>query len=145
MIAPTNRRQLDRVAIRNVLEVRRRHLAEELRLRAARIREQGEDVPHAQNPDDEDATAFDVAMVEIATQTLQRVEAAIERLDHGQYGRCVRCQRRIAEARLRALPFAVRCRKCEALRERAAALRRSSQRNRFWEAYDGVPAGHESL
>jgi hypothetical protein len=53
MIAPANRRQIDRLAMRRVLEVRRRRLAEELRLRVARIRELGADHSgrfHASHP-----------------------------------------------------------------------------------------------
>ena len=34
-------------------------------------------------------------------------------LDEGRYGHCYECGDEIAEARLRALPFAVRCKDCE--------------------------------
>jgi RNA polymerase-binding transcription factor len=144
MIAPTKRRQIDRVAMRHALEVRRRRLTEELRLRVARIRDEGAEAAYAKNPEDDDPAALDVTMVEIVTQMLQRIEAAIERLDGGQYGRCVRCQGRIADARLRAMPFAVRCRECETIREREAALRRSNLRSRSWELDGGIAVSHES-
>jgi DnaK suppressor protein len=41
------------------------------------------------------------------------VEEALRRLATGQYGLCVECGQHIALARLRALPFAVRCLACQ--------------------------------
>ena len=41
------------------------------------------------------------------------------RLDQGDYGNCFDCGEEIAEKRLRALPFAVRCKDCEEARENA--------------------------
>jgi len=38
-------------------------------------------------------------------------------LKAGKYGSCVDCEGEIAEQRLRALPFAVRCQACEETRE----------------------------
>lgn len=140
MMAANTHRHVDRLALRHVLESRRRHLAEDLRLRVARMRDQGADATHVKNPDDDDPIDLDVRLIEIGTQTLQRIEAAIERLDRGSYGRCVRCDRRIAEVRLRAMPFAVRCRDCETADEREAFLKRLSLRGRPWEGYAEAPA-----
>ena len=50
--------------------------------------------------------------------TATRIDAALARLDAGKYGSCFDCERDIAERRLRALPFAVRCQGCEEQRER---------------------------
>jgi DnaK suppressor protein len=56
----------------------------------------------------------------------------ISDISEGRYGLCFECGDEIAEARLRALPFAVRCKDCEeareiaALRERSLAQRRGS-------------------
>ena len=145
MIAATKRRRIDRVALRHVLESRRRHLTEDLRVRIARMRDQGADAAPPKSPDDDDdANDLDVRLLEIVTQTLQRIEAAIDRLDRGQYGRCVRCDGLIAEVRLCAMPFAVRCRDCEMAREREAALRRSNLQSRLWNADAEIPAGDES-
>ena len=52
-------------------------------------------------------------------QTLNKVNEALRRLDEGTYGNCFECGDEIAEARLRALPFAVRCKDCEEARETA--------------------------
>lgn len=54
------------------------------------------------------------ALLEMRTTTLARVDAALARLAAGSYGACVECGESIAIGRLRALPFAVRCRDCEA-------------------------------
>ncbi len=48
---------------------------------------------------------------------LRRIAAALARIDEGDYGTCLECGEEIAEVRLRALPFAVRCKGCEELRE----------------------------
>lgn len=53
------------------------------------------------------------ALLQMRTEALARVDAALERLEDGKYGACFACGAEIAESRLRALPFAVRCRACE--------------------------------
>jgi RNA polymerase-binding transcription factor DksA len=52
---------------------------------------------------------------------LTLVERALVRLAAGHYGTCIKCDERIAESRLGALPFAMRCQKCEARLERSKA------------------------
>ena len=44
-------------------------------------------------------------------------EEALRRLEEGTYGYCFECGEEISEKRLRALPFAVRCKDCEEARE----------------------------
>jgi DnaK suppressor protein len=63
---------------------------------------------------------IEVALIQMKGETLQRVREALVRLDAGEYGDCVECGGEIAEQRLRALPFAVRCRACEELYEQQA-------------------------
>jgi len=53
------------------------------------------------------------------SETLNKIDAALRRLEDGSYGDCFECGEEIAEARLRALPFAVRCKDCEEARESA--------------------------
>lgn len=60
------------------------------------------------------------ALIQMNTEMLRLLDAALARLDGGTYGQCVGCRHAIAEQRLRSLPFAVRCRDCEDARERAA-------------------------
>ncbi|HET7293495.1 MAG TPA: TraR/DksA family transcriptional regulator, partial [Vicinamibacteria bacterium] len=58
------------------------------------------------------------AIFEITSWTLRDIDSALERLQNGDYGTCSDCGTEIAELRLRALPFADRCRDCQ---ERADA------------------------
>ena len=53
------------------------------------------------------------ALVQISALTLQGIESALRRLKTGTYGTCSECQSAIPEARLRAMPFAERCRDCQ--------------------------------
>src|SRR5688500_10303436 len=117
-MAINDSRSNDPQALRDLLDQRRRQLAEGLHALKARIREHGSHIALAKEPDDHDPTDLDVVLVDIATATLRRVDHALERLADGEYGTCARCRRAIGEARLRALPFAVRCQQCETLRER---------------------------
>ena len=41
-----------------------------------------------------------------------QIEAALERIEDGRYGRCEECRAKIPEARLDAIPFAALCVKC---------------------------------
>ncbi len=67
--------------------------------------------------DGENQRDLELALLQMRGETLARIEEALARLDAGQYGACVTCGTDIAERRLRALPFAVRCHKCEETRE----------------------------
>jgi DnaK suppressor protein len=63
-------------------------------------------------------------------ETLSKVNDALGRLEQGNYGNCFDCGEEIAEKRLRALPFAVRCKDCEQARENAAQRERQLARPR---------------
>ena len=64
------------------------------------------------------------ALLQMRTSLLSRVDAALARLESGTYGACFECGESIALPRLQALPFAVRCRDCEARLEDQADQRR---------------------
>jgi RNA polymerase-binding protein DksA len=51
-------------------------------------------------------------------ELLDEVEAALARLDAGEYGTCTRCGREIAVERLEALPYAEHCIQCQSELER---------------------------
>jgi len=59
----------------------------------------------------------EAALLQMATETLAKIDEALTRLDAGTYGICVDCRGHIPLARLNALPFAVRCRACEERRD----------------------------
>ena len=73
---------------------------------------------------------MELALIEMKAETLNKIGLALQRLEEGSYGSCLECGEDIPEARLRALPFAVRCRSCEEdcetaqRRERIMAQRR---------------------
>jgi DnaK suppressor protein len=75
---------------------------------------------------------IEFALIQMKSETLNKINDALSRLEQGNYGNCFECGEEIAEKRLRALPFAVRCKDCEEAREvaeqrqRQLAVRRGS-------------------
>jgi len=60
---------------------------------------------------------IEFALISMKSETLSKINDALLRLENGDYGNCYECGEEIAEKRLRALPFAVRCKDCEEARE----------------------------
>jgi DnaK suppressor protein len=83
-------------------------------VRAPRSREVGDMLDSS---DADVQSSLDFALLQMNAATLTRIDEALVRLDAGHYGTCVECGEDIAEPRLRALPFAVRCHECETGRE----------------------------
>jgi len=73
---------------------------------------------------------IEFALIQMKSETLTKVNDALVRLEHGNYGYCFDCGEEIAEKRLRALPFAVRCKDCEAAREVAEQRQRQLTQRR---------------
>ncbi len=48
---------------------------------------------------------------------LDQIEAAIERIDDGSYGRCEECGEQIPKSRLDAIPYAAQCVRCASQQE----------------------------
>ena len=71
---------------------------------------------------------IEFALVQMKSETLNKINDALGRLEQGNYGNCFDCGEEIAEKRLRALPFAVRCKDCEEARENAEQRRASARR-----------------
>ncbi|QDS95240.1 General stress protein 16O [Roseimaritima multifibrata] len=55
---------------------------------------------------------FTLSLVENEEETLQQIEAALERLALGQYGTCADCGKLIPKERLAAIPFTAHCVRC---------------------------------
>jgi RNA polymerase-binding transcription factor DksA len=55
---------------------------------------------------------------ELLVERVNRIAAALERLDAGEYGLCVECGENIAPARLQALPEVTTCVRCQDRLER---------------------------
>jgi RNA polymerase-binding protein DksA len=60
----------------------------------------------------------DLALSASATQAVEEIDRALRRMDTGHYGICERCGKKIAVARLEALPFAALCIECKSREER---------------------------
>jgi len=52
-------------------------------------------------------------VVDQRAHILAQIELALKKLEDGTYGRCETCDEPIPPARLRALPFAIRCTRCQ--------------------------------
>jgi DnaK suppressor protein len=108
---------------RQLLEARRQETLKDLHQRFQEARDEWTWTNEVR--DTADSSEFDrrehieIALIRLKADTLQQINEALSRLDHGTYGLCVDCRTRISAVRLRALPFAVRCKTCEEARERA--------------------------
>ena len=103
------------------LEELRRQQRGELEARLRELREASQPTETVDSNDIEalsdnaTTTGVGAAVIEITSRTLQGIEGALRRLRAGKYGECADCGGEISAARLRALPFAERCRDCQGL------------------------------
>ncbi len=103
------------------LEDLRRRQREELEARMRELRESSTPTDTVDVNDVEalldnaSSVGVGAAVVEITSRTLQGIETALARLKSGKYGVCSECGSEIPAARLRAMPFAERCRDCQEL------------------------------
>ena len=68
------------------------------------------------------------ALIQMKAEMLTSIHQALSRFKEGTYGPCCECGDDIALLRLRALPFAVRCKNCEQAREIAQQRERIQAR-----------------
>lgn len=76
---------------------------------------------------------MDVALMVMESETIRRIDEALQRLEEGAYGICADCEETIAEARLQALPFASLCRDCQEREESDSGARLGRRRPVFEE------------
>ena len=109
--------------LKQMLEGRRRELQAEVQGKMRDVRATGEGVKLSEVYDAVESSEADIqedielALIQMKSETLTKVDDALARLDQGTYGNCFECGEEIAEKRLRALPFAVRCTECEEAKE----------------------------
>ena len=112
--------------LKQMLDDRRRELQAEVQGKMRGVREEGSwggklnevlDAVESAEADIQEDLEF--ALVQMKSETLNKVNDALARLEQGSYGNCFDCDEEIAEKRLRALPFAVSCKDCEQARETA--------------------------
>ncbi len=114
----SNRR---RAELHETLLRRRTQLLSDLsgRMREVRTRSSDEreraDINEGQEADIQ--ADIELAVIQMKSEMVRRIDAALERLAQGTYGNCAGCNGPISAERLTALPFAVRCTSCEEARE----------------------------
>jgi DnaK suppressor protein len=110
--------------LKQMLSDRRRELQAEVQGKMRGVREEGtwggkinEVLDAVESAEADIQEDLEFALVQMKSETLNKIDDALARLEQGDYGYCFDCGEEIAEKRLRALPFAVRCKDCEEARE----------------------------
>ena len=115
---------------RRILEARRTALMADLR---QDIHDAFASVDSVQTPDTMDELEAGVVtelssvhfnLMQMKGDALVRIDEALARIDEGRYGLCETCGAEISEARLCAMPFALRCTRCEEQKEHAEETQR---------------------
>jgi DnaK suppressor protein len=100
--------------LKGMLEDRRREIHDKLRSLREQIPVHAPDVKDAEEQSVDDfVQEVDLALMQMKSETLKKIDEAISRLEEGTYGRCQECDGEIPAARLKALPFAALCRDCQ--------------------------------
>ena len=109
--------------LRRILEDRRLEITGEVQHKMRDVRAEGAAVSHQGVRDEAESSEAEIqgdiefALLQMKAETLSNITEALSRLEAGSYGYCYECGEEIAEPRLRALPFAVRCKGCAEQRE----------------------------
>lgn len=113
--------------LKGMLEDRRREIQDKLRsLRETLPVELGEVRDVEEQSVDDFVQEVDFALMQMKSETLRKIDEAIQRLEQGRYGICVECGIEIAPARLKAVPFAAACRSCQEAKESQDAAERDA-------------------
>ena len=60
---------------------------------------------------------FAILSLERESRSLMQVDAALERIDHGEFGICLECEEPIPTKRLAVVPWAAYCLRCQELHD----------------------------
>jgi DnaK suppressor protein len=128
------------LVLKGMLEERRQEIQQKLRSLRETLPAETSDVRDAEEQSVDDfVQEVDFTLMQMKSQTLAKIDEAIVRLEAGKYGQCMECEAEIAEARLKALPFAGLCRNCqEAEESKVTAEREARAGERFLKEF--VPA-----
>lgn len=122
--------------LKRILEERRREIMEQVQEKIRDVRTEGANNPNLGVVDAVESSEADIqddiefALIQMKSETLNKIEEALHRLEDGTFGYCFECGEEISERRLRALPFAVRCKDCEEARESAQQRERMMTQRR---------------
>ena len=112
--------------LKRMLDERRREIQAQVQGKMRDVRSEGAwgsktnevfDAVESSESDIQDDIEF--ALIQMKSETLNKINEALRRVEEHTYGNCFECGDEIAQARLRALPFAVRCKACADARENA--------------------------
>ena len=91
-------------------------------VQAAEAYSRERDAEATQDPADMAANAYTkellMSMSTNDRQLLESIDAALARIEAGQYGKCIHCGEPILDKRLEAVPWARHCLRCQDLNER---------------------------
>jgi len=112
--------------LKRILEERRREMLSAVQEKIRDVRHEGsaaalqhQVLDQAESSEADIQEDIELALIQMKAETLNKIDEALARLEEGTYGYCFECGEEIAPQRLRALPFAVRCKNCEEARENA--------------------------
>ena len=137
--------------LKEMLSARRRELQAEVQGKMRGVREEGtwggklnEVLDAVESAEADIQEDLEFALVQMKSETLNKINDALVRLEQGDYGYCYDCGEEIAEKRLRALPFAVRCKKRGKLRSSASGRWPRGAAPRRCSSTCKIPASHET-
>ena len=114
--------------LKSMLEDRRREIQDKLRSLRETLPVESATVKDAEEQSVDDfVQEMDFALMSMKAESLIKIDEAIKRLESGVYGVCAECETEIAEARLKALPFATNCVSCQEREETQAAELRDNR------------------
>jgi DnaK suppressor protein len=111
--------------LKTMLEERHREIQDKLRTLRETL---PAEVAEVKDPEEQSVNDFvrdvELALIEMTSETLGQIDEAMHKLEAGTYGVCANCGAEIAEARLKAVPFATLCRACQEAQESLQAEQR---------------------
>lgn len=114
------KRKQDKNEVQDTLASLRREVTRELRTRLGRWAS----IPRDYSPDlldlasESELDEMSARIAEHDALRLEEIQEALQMLDEGKYGRCIRCGKSITKRRLKAIPFATLCIHCKEAEER---------------------------
>jgi DnaK suppressor protein len=120
--------QSERYAVlKSMLEDRRREIQDKLRSLRQTLPAELAEVKDTEEKSVHDFVQdVEMALMEMKSATLAKIDEAMRRLENGSYGVCTECATELSEARLKALPFAAMCRPCQE-REEESKIRNDNR------------------
>lgn len=103
--------EFNKVQIKKQLQDAHREIAKSLGLRSEVYIEQAADL--LDQVQAAEARELAVRNLDRSARLLRQIEEVLRRLDTGEYGICADCEEEIAPKRLRAVPWAQLCLKCQ--------------------------------